>query len=342
MDERDRWRQIDQLAGSYKKSSALFAALELGIYDHVGARFINLNKLAALIDANPQRLQALLDIQVHYGFMERQAGRYRVSALWHPLTNPDREDNLQARYAHNVYNSRSWMRAADAIRADRPVSQLPPPAINPDQRTLAFHRSLGARGQHFIRPILDGVSLPRGARILDVGGGFGDLCRPFLERDAYATAVLLETPETAELARLHLSQLGLGERVSVVATDFTRDPLPEGFDLILLSNILHIYAPPTNIELLETLFDAAADEGLILIREIHIESDRSGPLFGLEFALNMAINTENGDAYSADTVKAWLTRTGWRDPRFLETPDDAHHYALLAVKSTTASTQDTP
>jgi 3-hydroxy-5-methyl-1-naphthoate 3-O-methyltransferase len=51
-----------------------------------------------------------------------------------------------------------------------------------------------------------------------------------------------------------------------------------------------------------------------------VNADRTGPLNALLFAVNMLVNTDNGDTYSLEEVSSWLTEAGFTDVRTLEAP----------------------
>src|SRR6185369_10922963 len=46
-------------------------------------------------------------------------------------------------------------------------------------------------------------------------------------------------PGTLEVTRRHLAESGLEDRIRLVPGDYRRDPLPSGFDVAFLSNIIH-------------------------------------------------------------------------------------------------------
>lgn len=326
-------QKAKDLAMGYRKSAALFAAIDLGLFGMLGGDPLPLDEIAAGLGVPPRRLRALLDLLAFHGLLEKNPNGYAISATWLPLTDPRREDNLQSRYAHQVRLSRSWFLAGDVIRNDTRAANLPSMEKRDHKSIEAFHRSLGVRGLMEVRALVSEIQVPDAPRILDIGGGAGDLCRPFLERFPGSTAVLFETPDTAEFARRRIRDSGLEKRFEILSGDFLTDELPYGFDLIILSNILHIYSESTAIELLTRLEKTAKPGGRLFIREIKIDDLRSGPESGVEFALNMAINTDEGDAYPLNRVMRWLSQTGWGKGREIGI-DQETHYGIVAVKDT--------
>ncbi|HEY2894234.1 MAG TPA: methyltransferase, partial [Pirellulales bacterium] len=71
-------------------------------------------------------------------------------------------------------------------------------------------------------------------------------------------------------------------------------------------------------KLLRKCFDALAPGGTISIAEFLVNPERSGPPMGLIFAVNMLVNTDQGDVFTLSEVKAWLKAAGYRKVRQLK------------------------
>ncbi|HEY8504482.1 MAG TPA: hypothetical protein VIL46_07860, partial [Gemmataceae bacterium] len=60
--------------------------------------------------------------------------------------------------------------------------------------------------------------------------------------------------------------------------------------------------------------------GTIAIAEWLVNEDRTGPVNGLIFAVNMLVNTEQGDTFSFGEIRRWLEEAGFTGARELEAP----------------------
>ena len=67
-------------------------------------------------------------------------------------------------------------------------------------------------------------------------------------------------------------------------------------------------------------FTALAPGGTIAIQEFLVNEDRTGPLNGLLFAVNMLVNTDQGDTFSFGEISGWLREAGFLDARLFEGP----------------------
>ena len=48
-----------------------------------------------------------------------------------------------------------------------------------------------------------------------------------------------------------------------------------------------------------------------------MNADKRGPLGGLLFAVNMLVNTDEGDTFSFEEISGWLIEAGFVEPRLL-------------------------
>jgi SAM-dependent methyltransferase len=108
-----------------------------------------------------------------------------------------------------------------------------------------------------------------------------------------------------------MQQMGLTDRVTCVAGDFTADPLPGGCDLAWLSAIMHMNSPEENRRLYAVIHDALEPGGVLLIRDVVMEHCRTQPSGGAMFAVNMLVGTEGGGTFTYDEMHADLEATGY-------------------------------
>jgi acetylserotonin N-methyltransferase len=76
-----------------------------------------------------------------------------------------------------------------------------------------------------------------------------------------------------------------------ITGDFFNDPLPPA-DLYSLGRILHDWADEKALGLLRKIAAALPDGGGVLIAEILLDEDRTGPVSGLMQSLNMLVCAE--------------------------------------------------
>jgi hypothetical protein len=86
-----------------------------------------------------------------------------------------------------------------------------------------------------------------------------------------------------------------------------------------LGHILHSEGEARSKALLKKTFHALASGGTIAVAEFLVNADRTGPMSGLSFAVNMLVNTDCGDTFSFEEISAWLGEAGFVNARTLAT-----------------------
>jgi predicted O-methyltransferase YrrM len=152
-------------------------------------------------------------------------------------------------------------------------------------------------------------------RLLDVGGGSGafdiELCRQY----PHLRATVYDLAHVAEIAARNAAEAGLSDRVGTVAGDFFGAPaLPNGHDVILLSMILHDWNEEKNLEILRKCFAALPSGGSLIVSELLVNDEKTGPVPAALMSLNMLIETE-GRNYTSAEYAGWMTGVGFSDIR---------------------------
>lgn len=105
-------------------------------------------------------------------------------------------------------------------------------------------------------------------KIVDVGGGHGELLVAILNAHPEIQGVLFEVPHSAEGARKYLMQQGLDTRCEFVGGDFF-EHLPGGADVYILKSVLHNWDDEHCATILRNCRQAMpADARLLLLEQV--------------------------------------------------------------------------
>ncbi len=153
--------------------------------------------------------------------------------------------------------------------------------------------------------------------LLDVGGASGTWTLAFLRAWPGTTATIFDLPDAIQQARQRLAGSEFAGRVSLVAGDFYRDELPQGADFAWVSAIVHQHARQHNRELYGKVYRALPHGGQIAIRDIVMAADRTRPVEGALFAINMLVNTDSGGTFTFHEFAEDLQAAGFVEPKLL-------------------------
>lgn len=304
------------VGGDFLRAAAIDAGHQLGIFTRLAAGPATLDELAdaAGVGAGRRRMRALCDVLAAIGAIERPAPGI---ARFAPAAAPPRRP---------VVVKAGWGLLADVIRADRALE------VEGGEVERRYHHHLaraGADAARELSPMLGSGSL------LDLGCSLGTYSAAFLDATPGATATLCDFGDVLELARVEMARHG--DRVRYVSGDARAAPVGVGHDTVLLANLLHLHDERIAAGLCAAAARAVADDGVVVIKDLRVDEDRSGPLEGLLFALNMAVYTGGGDVYPVSLIRAWLAAAGltYVEERRLAAAPDA--FVLLARRGSTAA-----
>jgi len=157
-------------------------------------------------------------------------------------------------------------------------------------------------------------------RVLDLGAGSGVWGIALARKSAQVMVTAVDWPGIASITRAMAARFGVAERFRFVEGDLWEADFRRGYSVATLGHILHGQGGEANRRLLKKTFEALAPGGTIVIAEILVDGDRTGPVLPLLFAVNMFVNTEHGDTFSYEEIRVWLQDAGFEDVRALQIP----------------------
>jgi ubiquinone/menaquinone biosynthesis C-methylase UbiE len=167
---------------------------------------------------------------------------------------------------------------------------------------------------------LDPPNEGAGYSILDLAAGSGVWSVALLQHSPKAHATAVDWAEVLEVTRRVTGRFGLQNRYTYSPGDLLEADFGSGHQAAVLGHILHSEGEARSRELLKKIYASLAPGGTLAIAEFLSNVERTGPLPALIFAVNMLVNTEQGDTYSFEEISEWLTETGFKDIRKLEVP----------------------
>ena len=129
---------------------------------------------------------------------------------------------------------------------------------------------------------------------------------------------MFDLPETVGITRELIAREGLEHAAGTIEGDFLVDDLGTGFDLVLMSSVLHIYSPAQNRRLIKKGYRALRPGGRIVVRDHMLAPGGTAPKGGAMFSLNMLVNTEGGAAYTEREIRSWLKSAGFEKIKRLD------------------------
>jgi hypothetical protein len=192
-----------------------------------------------------------------------------------------------------------------------------------------FTAAMDCRGIYLSQAAAKRLDLSHYNHLLDIAGGSGIYACSFVAHHPHLRATVLEKAPVDQIASKAIADRRYSERVSVVTGDMFREPLPDGCDIHLFSNVLHDWDVPLVAELLMKSSQALPQGGLIVVHDAHIDAQKTGPLPVAAYSA-LLMNITEGKCYSVAEMQSYLAAAGFGD--FTFTPTAADRSIITAKK----------
>jgi SAM-dependent methyltransferase len=307
---------IDQLLRAYLPAAVLGTALELGLFWDLDGTPRKTSDIAESYDIPITRCRHWLEYLLQLGLLVKSPDGYLTSPTaqaaiiearkkdtWSILAG-EAQERLPAiqDLTSNIHETGSvW-----AKLGLKPPDYAAKLKENPDY-ARQFTRMLYELHQSEAQELGEKLDLSEVNQMLDVGGGSGVMSYPLLRRYPQLNVVVIDQANVCNAGREIAVEVGLEDRIRFLPGNFIEDELPDGFDLILESDV-GIY----NQQLFNKFFNALNPTGKLVIVDYSFETETVNrlQLTGRQFYHAL----ENPD-YSFETVnelKTMLAEAGFR------------------------------
>jgi len=314
---------------------AVSTAVQLGLFRALAERPLTVQELAQTLDAQERGLRALLEALAAIGYIDQKNGRFANSKMTQKWL-----------VGGAVFDSKSLLSYWDAIMRD--LGQFAPEVIRTGKRPYnfyewvesspeiarSFQQTMAMTAIDKSPAIAKIVKMPDApTRLLDVGGGHGMYSISLCEQYPKLKATILDSAAALEIAAENVVEHNAADRIELMSGDLWLDNWGQGYDLILLFNMLHHFDQDTNLQILQKTMTALKPGGKVAIMD-----QIAGKLFGS--ATNAFIRLialqfyllADGRVYSHDDLTAMLEKSGFGDIQFHKLSKAPGTNLMTAVK----------
>lgn len=297
-------------------SAVLLALFRMNVFQALGDGERSSRDLASNLQVSAPLLERLLDAGVAVGILA-SAGEsvFRIHPNWHGLLWPESSEHFigdHLRFLDNAYGALG--RLSRAVEANGPagapgIMDDPQPRLSARSMTLALHRYAAAAGLELARVL----STEGCESLLDLGCGPGTYAFILGQHNPRLDLYLLDLPDVLAVTREIQSRYALSNRVRYLELDVTRDDIPGRYDLVLLSNVLHVLGVVESTSLLKRVHSLLNPGGSVVVQGQFLDKARSGGTWPVLLDLYMLATTVHGRNHTVAETMGWLSDAGFRD-----------------------------
>ncbi len=301
---------------TFRLSRVIATAMDLDLFTRMGNRSWTPKSLAKALKANERGVEIILRNLKTAGLLIQRGTSYRAEKLGRTCLNRNSPD-YQGAYLELVHRQwEDWAHLTDSVRTGKPVENDGPD--DPDYRR-SFTWAMHQRSIRPARQVAAQLNLNNAHMLLDVGGGPGTYALEFLKKNSTLHAGIWDRQPALEVAQEIAQPVRHGKRLSYYPGDLFENPVPGKFDVMWMSNVLHIFSPAENKTLFKKLKRALNPGGRILIQDTFLMNKPGCDVLETNlFAVTMLLFTPTGNTYSAQDVQQWLKTSGFKKTRCLQ------------------------
>jgi 2-polyprenyl-3-methyl-5-hydroxy-6-metoxy-1,4-benzoquinol methylase len=314
-------KQLQEAVYGFRASRIILTAFELGLFSKLGVRSLAAAQLAAQIGAEPRACERLLNALCNLGLVKKARGLFRNTKISRDHLVAGKPQFL-AGLTHSVSQWQSWNTLSAAVRRGTSVMDRKA-GTEPDKRLQGFIAAMHERASAQAPRIVKMLDLSSVRRCLDIGAGSGAYAMALARAQKTLQAVAFDLPQVLPLTREYVRRERLLGRIDFMPGDFNRDSWGSGYDLVLLSAIVHMNDGEQNRRLIARAAASLNRGGQLVVQDFIMSKDRTRPAVGAVFALNMLVATAHGDSYTAAEIGSWMRAAGLKKIKKKNTPFDA-------------------
>lgn len=325
--------RVMQLAWGCAPTLIIGAAVQHRVFDLLDESPKTIKDLAKKSGASERGLTAIANALVGFDFLSRKGERYHLtpeSAAFLVSTKPG---FLGALYKHmSTQILPKWLELNRVVRTGKPAT-----LVNEQKSGVAFFvqfvEALFPMSYHAAKSLGEHLKISqtkKNINVLDIAAGSGVWGIALAQQSPLVRIAAVDWPEVLKVTKKVAKKHGVGDRLTGIPGDILKADFGSSHDVATLGHILHSEGRERSQRLLKKVFKALAHGGTIVIAEFVPNDERTGPPIPLSFAVNMLVNTTDGDTYTFAEMSRWLREAGFQKPRKLEV--GGHSPLILATK----------
>jgi predicted O-methyltransferase YrrM len=311
---------VDGISYGFMASQALFAALELELFDHIAAKGApaSIEDMQKATGITAPRLQVLVNALTSMKALKKGPNGYETSPNTSRFLVRSAKhfygDYLRLQMGQQFYKHMGALPQIMKTGKGPTYEQLFSDPAEADTYTKAQHNGSLATAKGLCKRVdLKGIK-----SMLDIGGGSGAFSIMICRQNPQLKATVLEFPEVCNTGEKFVAAepAEVASRVKYVrgsCLDAWPADLGSGHDMVLISYVSESVPHGAVPMLYERAFERLRPGGMLIVHSFMVDDSLEGPLLGALWSLqHIAVNADGLGLHPAN-VSAFMTKAGFGD-----------------------------
>ena len=313
-----------QTINAHQRTEALKAAIELEVFTAIGEGNSTVADIAKRCQTSEKGMRVLCDYLTLMEMLTKQGDQYALtldSSVFLDKRSPAYLGSA-TEFLCSPMLIEGFKHMTDAVRkggtavGEEGTTGPENPIWVKFARGMAAMMSMPAQ---LMAKLVD-PSADQKLKILDIAAGHGLFGISFATQNKQAEVTAVDWKAVLEVAKENAEKAGVADRYSTIEGSAFDVDFGSGYDLVLLTNFLHHFDPPTCETLLRKVRAALADGGRAVTLEFVPNEDRVTPPEVAQFSMVMLVGTPSGDAYTFAELERMFANAGFSRSTFHALP----------------------
>ena len=304
-----------QTINAHQRTEALKAAIELEVFTAIGEGNTTAAEIAKRCQTSERGMRILCDYLTIMEMLTKKDNHYALTL--------DSATFLDKRSPAYLGTAIEFLAAPELTEGSKHITEAVrrggtaidnEGTIGPDNPIwVKFARGMAPMmmmPSQLITKLVD-PEADRKLKILDIAAGHGLFGLAFAKNNPQAEITAVDWKAVLEVAKENAQKAGVADRYHTIEGSAFDVDFGSGYDLVLLTNFLHHFDPPTCETLLRKVHAALADGGQAVTLEFVPNDDRVTPPDAAGFSMMMLSGTPSGDAYTFAELERMFANAGF-------------------------------
>ncbi|MCX9025601.1 MAG: methyltransferase [Candidatus Methanoperedens sp.] len=314
--------KIMETTFAFAPSRVLATGVDLEVFTHIARGNQTSEDIAKCSKSSHRGMEILLNSLVGLDFLTKSDHKYNLT----PLAEKFLVKGQPAYYGDFVQHIdgiwEPWGKLTEVVRTGKPCKALENKnGVEFFQKLVTQLFPMSYPAARFAAERLGAGKTWKNIHILDVAAGSGAWSIAFAERDPNTKVTVQDWPDVLDVTKKFVDKFNLNGQFSYLPGDLREVNFgKERYDLIILGHICHTEGAEKTRELFSRCHKSLKKNGTLLIADMIPDDERKTAVFPLLFAVNMLVNSTEGNTFTMAEYNNWLTEAGFKDMSTIEAP----------------------
>ena len=324
MNIKEEISNFKSMVNSYKLTSLIITANNIGIFDSLNENAKNLEQIAKEIKIPSNRIEPILNGLVFNKIIEKNEIGYYLTEYKDVLLKDSK------------FNQTGYIDFAQTVMGKYNNLEN---AIKDNNFSFNNFKDLTEKQAENFMKGMQANAVPQAEyiaskynfenhNILDIGAGAGTYLITVSKKYQSIKGKMIDLPQVSKIQNRNIEREHLKDRLVSVSCDYNTDFPKENYDDVFLFAVVH-QEPEENVRnLLDNIYNVLKSNGRLFLTSFFLNDDKISPEFSVQFAIEMLANSKNGKVYTHNEIKKLLKDSNFKN---IERIDDIPSPATLYI-----------